>query len=224
MIPRILIDKAPTPGGGKELKLYQHDKDFIIIAGTLELMNSRAHESEDALARLAVEKIKSQENPRVLVGGLGMGFTLRAALDGLPKTAEVLVAEIVSAVVRWNHGVLGGLTSHALQDPRVRVYEVDVAELIKKAKGEYDAILLDMDNGPAGLSLESNDWFYGFKGLHTLAGALRPGGVLGIWSAGPDNQLTYRLKNVGFLTEEIGVRARPGGKGAHHSIWLAVKR
>lgn len=224
MIPRILIDKAPTPGGGKELKLFQHDKDFIIMAGTFELMNSRAHASEDDLAKLSVQKITGQKNPRVLIGGLGMGFTLRAALDGLPETAEVLVAEIVPAVVKWNQDVIGGLTGNPLADKRVQICEVDVAELIQKAKSEYDAIVLDMDNGPEGLSLKSNDWFYGFKGLSVICGALRPGGVLGIWSASKDDRLTIRLKTVGFLVEEVRARACPGGKGAHHHLWICVKK
>jgi len=224
MISRMLIDKAETPGGGKELRLYQHDKDFMIVAGNFELMNSRAHASEEELAKLAMVKITGQANPRVLIGGLGMGFTLRAALNGLPQTAEVVVAEIVPAVVKWNQGVLAGLAGNAIADKRVKIYEGDVTELIKTGKNSYDAIVLDVDNGPEGLSLESNDWFYGFKGLNVIWGALRPEGVLGIWSASRDEQLTYRLKNAGFLVEEIRARSRPGGKGAHHHLWISVKK
>ena len=224
MIPRILIDKVETPGGGKELHLYQHDKDFIITAGNFELMNSRAHASEEELAKLAMIKITGQANPRVLIGGLGMGFTLRAALNSLPQTAEVVVAEIVPAVVKWNQGLLAGLAGNPLADKRVKIYEGDAAELIKTGKNGYDAIVLDVDNGPEGLVLESNDWFYGFKGLNVILGALRAKGVLGIWSASMDEQLTYRLKNAGFLVEEIRVRSRPGGKGRHHHLWISVKK
>lgn len=224
MIPRILIDKAQTPGGGKELRLYQHDKDFFIYAGNLELMSSRAHASEDEVAKLAMQKVAGEFAPRVLIGGLGMGFTLRAALDVLPKKVDVLVAEIVPAVVKWNQGVLGHLAGNPLADKRVTVREVDAAELIEEGQGGYNAIVLDLDNGPQGLSLESNDWFYSLKGLKVIAGALRPRGVLGIWSAGPSDELTFHLKGAGFSVEEIRARARPGGKGAHHHLWIAEKK
>ncbi len=224
MIPRILIDKAATPGGGKELRLYQHDKDFIIVAGNLELMSSRAHASEDEVAKLAMQKVAGEFAPRVLIGGLGMGFTLRAALDVLPKKVDVYVAEIVPAVVKWNQGVLAHLAGKPLEDKRVTVHEVDAAELIEDAGNGYNAIVLDLDNGPQGLSLESNDWFYSFKGLKVVMAALRPKGVLGIWSAGPDARLSACLKDVGFAVEEVRARARPGGKGAHHHLWIAVKK
>lgn len=223
MIPRILIESVKMPRGGKELRLFQHDKDFMIYSGTFELMSSRAHASEDEVAKLAMQKVAGELNPRVLIGGLGMGFTLRAALNALPKKVEVIVAEVVPEVVKWNQGVLAHLSGNALEDKRVSVREVDAAELIEEGQNGYNAIVLDLDNGPEGLVLESNDWFYSFKGLKVIMNALRPRGVLGIWSAGPDNELTYRLKSVGFFVEEIRARARPNGKGAHHYLWIASK-
>jgi spermidine synthase len=224
MIPQILLDKAETPDGDKELRLYQHDKDFSISVGNVQLMSSRTHESEEALARLALERIEKKEHARVLVGGLGMGFTLRAALDVLPASARVLVAEIIPAVVKWNRGVLAALAGHALEDPRVEVREVNAARMIKEGRGRYDAILLDVDNGPAGLSRTGNHWFYGLSGLHASWAALRPEGVLALWSAGQDVEFTKRMEKAGFGVEAIRVRARAGKKGAHHLIWIATKR
>jgi spermidine synthase len=223
MIPQILLDKAQTPDGRKELRLYQHDKDFLISVGNVQLMSSRTHESEEALARLALERIEKKENLRVLIGGLGMGFTLRAALDLLPAQAKVVVAELIPAVVKWNRGPLADLAGHALEDLRVEVYEGDAAKMIRHGQGCYDAILLDVDNGPAGLSRAGNHWFYGLSGLHAMLAALKPNGVLALWSAGPDVEFTRRMEIVGFEVEAIRVRARAGKKGAHHVIWLAKK-
>ncbi len=224
MIPKVLIEEADIPGGGKRLSLYQQDKDFYINAGREELMSSRMHFSEDELARLAMEKIKYQPDPQVLIGGLGMGYTLRAALDNLPKKAKITVAEIVPAVVRWNRTVLAGLANDPLSDERVEIQEQDVAGLIKCVKNRYNGIILDVDNGPAGLSKKSNDWFYQFEGLKAIKSALKVGGVLAIWSAYFDQPLPYRLKSVGFHVEEIKVRSRPGNKGSHHYVWIATKR
>ena len=224
MIPQILLDKAETPDGGKELRLYQHDKDFLISVGNVQLMSSRTHESEEALAHLALERIEIKENTRVLIGGLGMGFTLRAALDVLPAKARVVVAELIPAVVKWNRGPLADLAGHALEDSRVEVHEVDAAKMIRHGQGRYDAILLDVDNGPAGLSRTGNHWFYGLSGLHAMLAALRPDGVLALWSAGPDVEFTRRMEIVGFDVESIRVRARAGKKGAHHVIWIAKKK
>jgi spermidine synthase len=153
-----------------------------------------------------------------------MGFTLRAALDGLPATARVEVAELVPAVVKWNRGPLAVLAGHALDDNRVVVREVNAAKMIKDGKGRYDAILLDVDNGPAGLSRTGNHWFYGLSGLHATLAALRPKGVLALWSAGPDVEFTRRMEKVGFEVDAIRVRARAGRKGAHHLIWIATKK
>ena len=224
MIPQILLDKAETPDGKKEIRLYQHDKDFFMSVGNVQLMSSRTHESEEMLARLALERIEKKDHARVLVGGLGMGFTLRAALDGLPATARVEVAEIMPAVVKWNRGPLAALAGHALDDFRVTVREVNAATLVKNGRGRYDAILLDVDNGPAGLSRTGNHWFYGLSGLYAMGAALRPEGVLALWSAGPDVEFTRRMEKVGFEVAAIRVRARAGGKGAHHLIWVAIKK
>lgn len=223
MIPRILLDKAKTPDGGKEISLYQHDRDFSLSVGNIEIMNSRMHESEEALARLALARMEEQEKLCVLIGGLGMGFTLRAALDGISSAARVVVAELVPAVVTWNRGVLGALAGHPLDDKRVEVREIDAAKMIKGNTESYDAILLDVDNGPAGLSRHGNYWFYGLSGLTAILAALRPGGVLALWSAGQDHAFTRRMEEVGFEVETIRVRARAGGKGAHHLIWIAKK-
>ena len=224
MIARILIDQAETPGGGKELRLYQHDKDFYIIAGSDVLMDSRMHASEETMARVATKRISKRKRPRVLIAGLGMGFTLRAALDGLPATAEVVMAELVPTVVKWNRGLLGDLAGHPLRDKRVNCREEDAISIIKESKKRYDAILLDVDNGPTGMFGQSNDWFYRFSGLHAMKASLEPKGVLALWSAGPDVTFTARLNKVGFEVEEIRCRARPGNKGSHHLIWIATKR
>lgn len=221
MLPQILIDKAETPGG-KELRLYQHDKDFFMSVGGAQLMSSRMHESEEALARLALERLETRR-PRLLIGGLGMGFTLRAALERLPEDARVTVAELVPAVVRWNRGPLAALSGNALDDERVEVYEGDAAKLIREGRERYDGILLDVDNGPAGLSRGGNRWFYGMSGLYAMFAALRPEGVLALWSAAPDTEFIERMKHVGFSVEAIRVRARAGSKGAHHVIWIAKK-
>lgn len=224
MIPQILLDKAETPDGGKELRLYQHDKDFSICVGNVPLMNSRTHESEEALARLALERVETRESMQVLIGGLGMGYTLRVALDLIPVTARVVVAEIMPAVVKWNRGPLADLAGDPLSDGRVEVREVNAARMIREGGGRYDAILLDVDNGPAGLSRSGNHWFYGLSGLHASLAALRPEGVLALWSAGPDVEFTRRMEKVGFAVEAIRVRARAGKKGAHHVIWVAKKK
>lgn len=222
MIPSILIDKTLTPGG-KELRLYQHDRDFSIRIGTHELMNSRAHASEDSLAQLALERMERQTKPRILIGGLGMGFTLRAALDRLPPDAEVVVAEYEPAVVKWNRGILAPLAGNPLADKRVTVHEADVAKIIRDARPRFAAILLDVDNGPKSLAGTDNNWLYGYKGLYAARVALKTGGVLAVWSAGPDAAFSRRLRAVNFDVKEVRVRARPG-KGAHHLIWLAKVR
>ncbi len=222
MIPTVLLDTAPALDGGKELRLYQHDADFSIKLGNVELMNSRMHGSEEALAQLSCQEILNQPAPRVLIGGLGMGFTLRAALNMLPADAKVIVAELIPAVVKWNHGVLSALAGHPLRDERVMIHEGDVRQKIKSGKGEYSAILLDVDNGPKRLFQEDNNRLYSFNGLHAARAALRPRGILAIWSSGPDANFTQRLYTVGFEVAEVRVNARSGRKaGGHHLIWLA---
>ena len=222
MIPTVLLDTAPALDGGKELRLYQHDADFSIKLGNVELMNSRMHGSEEALAQLSCQEILNQPAARVLIGGLGMGFTLRAALDMLPADAKVIVAELIPAVVKWNHGVLSALAGHPLRDERVMIHEGDVRQMMKLGKGEYSAILLDVDNGPKRLFQEDNKRLYSLNGLHAARAALRPRGILAIWSSGPDTNFTQRLYTAGFEVAEVRVNARSGRKaGGHHLIWLA---
>ena len=217
------IGTASIPGSGGELRLLQRNDEFSIrIAGkTGELMNTRLHGSEDALAELACERVADRSGARVLVGGLGMGFTLAAALKTLGKDAEVVVAELVPGVVEWNRGPLGEAAGRPLEDPRSRVSLGDVGELLRREPGGFDAIMLDVDNGPEGLTQRENDWLYSPRGLAAAQQALRPDGVLAVWSAGPDPAFTERLRRVGLLVEEVTVRAHRAGKGARHRIWLA---
>lgn len=221
MIPWILLDRAPVPGGEGELMLYRRGEEFSIrITGRGELMNSRVHGSEEALALLSCARLVGRERPRLLIGGLGMGFTLAAALRELGLDAKVLVAELLPAVVAWNRGPLGAAAGHPLLDARVSVQEIDVARLLRAERNAYDAILLDVDNGPEGLTRDANDWLYGGAGLAAAFAALRADGILAVWSAGGDKDFTDRLRRTGFEAEEIRVRARIT-KGARHIIWLA---
>jgi spermidine synthase len=219
MVPRILLDTAPLPGGG-ELRLVRRGDEYSIMLGAEELMNSRRSGSEAALASLACAALGGRRGPRVLIGGLGLGFTLRAALERLPKDAEVAVAELVPAVVRWARGPLAHLHGASLDDKRVRILEDDVATTI--ADGRWDAILLDVDNGPDGLTLASNDRLYADEGLAAARHALRPGGVLAVWSAGPDAAFTARLRRAGFRVEAHEARSG-GGRGARHVVWIAAR-
>lgn len=224
MTPWILLDRAPIAGERSELLLYRRGDEFSIrVAGRSELMNSRDHGSEDALAELACRRLVGRKGPRLLIGGLGMGFTLAAALKALGGDAQVLVAELVPAVVAWNRGPLGEQAGHPLEDPRVTVREIDVARILQSQRDAFDAILLDVDNGPEGLTSESNDWLYGADGLSAAFFALRPGGVLAVWSAGPDRTFNTRLRKIGFEVEEVVVRSR-GSKGHRYVIWLAERR
>jgi len=224
MIPWTLLGKAQTPGNGLELSLYRRDTEFSIRAGTYELMNSRAYGSEDALATLALEKIRDHTRPRVLVGGLGMGYTLRAALDGLKTNAQVAVAELLPEVVEWNREFLSDLAGRPLDDDRVAVYEDDVADMIKTAKGEYSAILLDVDNGPQALIREGNNWLYSSEGLMAAFAALRPKGVLAIWASEHESAFARRFSRAGFEVDEVRVRARSQKKGgAHYIVWVGLR-
>ena len=225
MKPWILLETAAVPGGG-ELSLWRHVRDFAIRMGRdgrNELMSSRAHGSEEALASRAYARLGQREHMAVLVGGLGMGFTTAAALRALPADGTITVAELVPAVVAWNRGLLAPLAGHPLADPRVCVYEGDVAALLRAHDGAYDVILLDVDNGPHALTAEANHWLYGQAGLQRAYRALRPGGVLAVWSATPHEPFTKRLAQVGFSTEVVRVPAH-GTRGARHVIWLAVKK
>ena len=226
MIPWKLLDRAQTPGSGENLCLYQRDTEFSIKAGSYELMNSRLHGSEDALAKLACQKITQHPEARILIGGLGMGYTVRSALNELGTKAQVVVAELVPAVVKWNRGFLTRLAGSPLEDNRVTLHVTDVALMIKKAKCDYNAILLDVDNGPQALTRKDNDSLYSLKGLKTAFTALRPKGVLSIWSSGPEPAFARRLRKAGFEPDEVRVPARGGGMskgGAHHIIWIAMR-
>lgn len=224
MIPWALLGRAPIPGSSQELRLYRRGElnEFSIqISGqTSELMNSRMHASEDALAELACAAITGTQQPHVLVGGLGMGFTLAAALRALGPSARITVAELVPEVVDWNRGPLGECAGRPLEDRRTHVHVGDVAELLRRGAGTYDAVLLDVDNGPEGMTHHGNDWLYSPPGLEAARRSLRPGGVLAVWSATPDTRFTARLRQAGFRPEVHTIRARPG-KGARHTVWLA---
>ncbi len=220
---QILLDSAPVPDNGGELRLYQRGDEFSIrIAGRAELMNSRVHGSEEALAEHTCARLTNKINPRILIGGLGMGFTLAAALRHLGEHAQAMVAELVPAVIKWNKGPLGNCAGHPLQDPRVRLHERDVAHIIKSEQHTFDAILLDVDNGPEGLTHKKNDWLYSMNGLNAAYAALRPKGVLAIWSASPAQYFSQRLKKAGFKVDERRVHAH-GTKGARHTIWFALR-
>ena len=222
MVPRILIDTATVPDGG-ELRLFRRGDEFSIMLGANELMNSRLSGSEEALAELACDRLAAATAPHFLIGGLGMGFTLRAALARLGADAVVTVAELVPAVIAWARGPMADIFAGCLDDPRVRIVADDVASLIWAGSCVYDSVLLDVDNGPDGLSRASNGRLYSANGLAAARRALRPGGVLAIWSAAPDRAFTRRLGEAGYGVEEVVARGRAGGRGARHVIWLAWK-
>jgi spermidine synthase len=223
MIPWIELDRASAPQGG-ELRLMRRGHEFSIKLGVAELMTSRLFASEEALATLAAEKLKDRPKPRVLIGGLGMGFTLRAALGAFGAEARIVVAELIPAVVRWARGPMAELFGGCLDDPRVETVEVDVAKLIRAAKPRYDAILLDVDNGPEGMTQSANDGLYSLRGLAAARAALSPGGVLAVWSQGPDRAFAQRLEKAGFSVEDKRVRARGARGGSRHVIWLGVPK
>jgi spermidine synthase len=223
MIPWIELDRTSLPQGG-ELRLMRRGHEFSIKLGVAELMTSRLFGSEEALATLAAEKLQGRRRPRVLIGGLGMGFTLRAALAAFDAEAEIVVAELVPAVVRWARGPMAELFGGCLDDPRVKLVEADVAVLIRAAKPRYDAILLDVDNGPEGMIQSANDGLYSARGLALARAALAPGGVLAVWSQGPDSAFAKRFEKAGFAVEDKRVRARGARGGSRHVIWLGVPK
>ena len=221
MIARELLGTAQVPGG-EELKLFRHDRDFMIVMGHNELMSTRRSGSEIALATQSYQRIAGVKRPRILIGGYGMGFTLRAALEVLGPDAEVTVAELVPEIIAWARGPMADLMAGCLDDPRVTLLIGDVGDVIEARPGDFDAILLDVDNGPDGLVREDNNRLYSKRGLAAAKAALRPGGVLAVWSAGKDPAFTARLKKAGFVVDEVGVRARSNGKGPMHVIWFAT--
>ena len=213
MKPWLVVDRAPAPGGGG-LVLHQRGDEFAIRVNGRELMSSRQHGSEERMAEVACAALKGKQ-PRVLVGGLGLGYTVRAALDRLPAGGRVVVAELVPAVIAWNRGVLAPLAGRPLEDARVAVEGRDVVALLREADAAYDAVLLDVDNGPEALSQEHNRWLYGEAGLGAARRALRPDGVLVVWSASGDRAFANRMKRAGFFTEVIETPARQGAKTFH---------
>jgi spermidine synthase len=223
MIPWLQIDSARVPGAEVELRLMRRGADFSMMLGQNELMNSRLSGSEEALATLACRRIEAVKRPHLLIGGLGMGFTLRAALAVLGPEARITVAELVPAVIAWARGPLAGIFGDSLDDPRANILSADVVEVIQSRPAAFDAILLDVDNGPEGLIRKANDALYSLKGLKAIRAALRPGGVLAVWSSGPNPAFTKRLRDAGFDANEVGVRATTKRSGAHHVIWFATK-
>jgi spermidine synthase len=223
MVPRELIDTAEVPGG-ESLRLFRRGGDFMIVLDRNELMNSRMSGSEAALAEMTCARLAERRSLRLLIGGYGMGFTLRAALAALGEDATLVVAELVPAILRWARGPMAAMTAGCLDDPRVRLIEDDVAVVIGAGRGVYDAILLDVDNGPDGLTRAGNDGLYAASGLAAARAALKPGGILAVWSAAPDKAFARRLGAAGFAVEEVAVRARANGKGPRHVIWFATRR
>ena len=216
-----LLGEAPIPGSEDCVSLYRGKDDFFIkLKGGQELMSSRKHGSEDALGALPCRRLKHPGHARVLIGGLGMGFTLAAALAELGPGAEVTVAELIPEVVEWNRGPLGERSGRPLDDPRTRVHVGDVAKLLRRSPHAFDVIALDVDNGPEGLTRHSNDWLYSLAGIAVAQQALRPGGLLAYWSAGPDTDFSDALRCCGLEVEEVTVYAH-GNKGARHTLWLA---
>jgi len=220
MKPRELLGTAQIPGG-EELRLFKRDTDFIIALGGNELMSSRQSGSEEALALLTCERLQNAEAPHLLIGGYGMGFTLRAALAKLGPQARLTVIELVPGIIEWARGPMAELAAGCLDDPRVNLVMRDVSRAIAAVERQYDAILLDVDNGPDGLTRVDNEHIYSLLGLQEAKRALKPGGVLAIWSAAQNERFARRLKHAGYQVEEVMVRAGRGGKGARHIIWFA---
>ncbi|MEH3048367.1 spermidine synthase [Sphingomonas adhaesiva] len=221
MLPREVVGVAEVPGG-PPLRLVRHGGDFIIMLDRNELMSSRMSGSEVALATMALARLRTAAAAHVLVGGYGMGFTLRALLAELGPDGRATVAELVPGIIDWARGPMRDLAAGCLDDPRVAVEIDDVGAVIARGAGRYDAILLDVDNGPDGLTRPANDGLYTARGLASARAALRPGGVLAVWSAGADPAFTRRLKQGGFDVDEVRVRARENGKGPTHTIWFAT--
>jgi len=223
MIQREKLATAQVPGG-EELTLYRHDRDHMIVLGHNELMSTRKWGSEEALATMAFDRISTAKQPSMLIGGYGMGFTLRAALKVLPANGHVTVVELVPEIIEWARGPMAELTAGCLEDPRVTLVMSDVAPFIAGGHADYDAILLDVDNGPDGLVREDNNILYSTPGLRAAKRALTSDGVLAIWSAGPDPTFTRRLEKCDFVVDEVKVPSRSNGKGPKHVIWFATKR
>jgi len=219
-----LLATAMIPDTDTELKLHEHaDRFAISIPGRGELMNSRVHGSEIALAELTCKRLAERDAPRLLIGGLGMGFTLAAALDAIGSGAEVTVAELVPEVVEWNRDLVGGPSGNPLNDARTRIFVGDVGNVLRRHDQYFDAVMMDVDNGPEALIRRENDWLYASAGLAATWRALKPGGLLAVWSVAPDRHFTERLAGAGFEVDLQMVRPHRKGKGARHYIWFAVR-
>lgn len=221
MKPRIKVSTTRTPDGG-EMELFQHDGDFSIKINGLELMNSRQHASEQELARLGCAHLTGQKAPCVLVGGLGLGYTLRQALDLLGSEATVVVSELLEAVVDWNREFLSELNGQPLNDPRVELVTGDIFQLLTQSSGRFDAILLDVDNGPSAMTDSGNQRLYGPTGLLACQRALRKSGSLAVWSTVPSPNFEQLLLNLGFQVRRYQVKAYPGSRSKPLFIWVAA--
>jgi spermidine synthase len=220
--PLELLGQTLAPDG-TVMSLMRRDNEYIILANGKSLMSSRMHGSEEALATLACQRVRMVEQPCVLLGGLGMGFTLRATLDILPPDAVVVVAELLPAVVEWNRGPLGPLAGHPLKDKRVRVEICDVSVTLSSGPGQFDAVLLDVDNGPSAFTASNNARLYADRGLAAARAALKSGGVLAVWSARDDRKFEQRLRYGGFVVQVERVRARLKKGGPRHTIFMGHK-
>ena len=223
MIPWVHLDTGSVPGESAALRLMQRGDEYSIMVGSNELMNNRLRGSERALATIACSRLQDRPRAKILIGGLGMGFTLRAALDEVGPETSVVVAELVPAVAAWARGPLAHLFAGSLDDPRVELVESDVNRLIQSGPAQYDAILLDVDNGPEGMMRRENGRLYDVWGLKRAHYALRPKGILGVWSGGPDRRFKARLQRSGFAVDEVRVKANAGMSGRRHVLWIAVR-
>lgn len=223
MIPWKLLHTAPIPNSDIPLNLYQRGEEYVIRVGVDELMNSRVHGSEAALAELGCARLTKNATPEILIGGLGMGFTVAAALEHIGSKGRITVAELIPEVVLWNKTELAFLAGRPLFDKRVNVQTADVAQVMKQNQGNYDAILLDVDNGPEAMTHKENSRLYTLQGLQTAYAALRPKGVLAVWSAGPSVPFTKRLSKAGFYVKQTQVSARGNRGGSKHTIWIATR-
>jgi len=220
MKPWETLGEAAAPDGTR-ITLARRDTEYVILANGQLLMTSRMHTSEETLAAVACEALGSRPGLRVLIGGLGMGYTLRTALDNLPADADVVVAEIVPAVVAWNTDIIGSLAGHPLRDPRVTMDVRDIAETLRTNRAGFDAIMVDVDNGADAIAVSTNRGLYGTQGVRAMRDALRPGGVLTVWSDGDDKPYGRLLRTAGFTVEMRRVRARDRARGPKHTVFIA---
>ncbi|MFM8635642.1 MAG: spermidine synthase [Planctomycetia bacterium] len=221
MKPTRLLDRATTPDG-TPLTLHEHDGTLSIRVGSVELMSTRQHHSEERLAELACDGLRERHHAAVLIGGLGLGFTLRETLRHVAADATVIVAELVPAVIAWNRDPAHGLAADVIDDPRVTVVGGDVADVLATSPARFDAIMLDVDNGASGLTAKANDGLYSAKGLGAARAALRPRGRLAIWSADDDPRFAARLEKAGFTVNAVKARTHPTG-GSWNTIFLGTR-